>query len=81
MVIMEDSQISAPESIVNCIREFVVSIRNEWDKLSEPLDEFVNEIVEGIILLDTTEVLAESFAMRLQSSSTFFKLSTDKILV
>lgn len=37
VVIMEDSQISAPEPIVDCIREFVASIRNEWNTLSEPL--------------------------------------------
>ena len=45
VVIMEDSQISAPESIVNCIREFVVSIRNEWDKLSEPLAKALDQDV------------------------------------
>jgi len=33
-VIMEDSQIEAPEPIVACIKEFVSSIRNEWDTFS-----------------------------------------------
>ena len=33
----EDNEIIAPESIVVCIREFVASIRNDWDTLSEPL--------------------------------------------
>ena len=37
VVIMEDSQITAPEPIVACIKEFVASIRNDWDALSEPL--------------------------------------------
>jgi hypothetical protein len=37
VVIMEDSQITAPGPIVDCIKEFVDSIRNEWDILSEPL--------------------------------------------
>ncbi len=37
VVIMQDSQIAAPEPIVDCIREFVASIRDEWDSLSEPL--------------------------------------------
>ncbi|MDE7166892.1 MAG: hypothetical protein K2O17_07670 [Bacteroidaceae bacterium] len=37
VVIMEDSQIAAPESIVACIKEFVASIRHDWDALSEPL--------------------------------------------
>jgi len=37
VVIMEDSQITAPEPIVDCIREFVASIMDEWDTLSESL--------------------------------------------
>ena len=37
VVIMENSEITAPEPIVACIKEFVSSIRNDWDKLSEPL--------------------------------------------
>ena len=37
VVIMEDSQITAPEPIVACIRELVASIRNERDTLLEPL--------------------------------------------
>jgi len=37
VVIMEDSQITAPEPIVAFIKEFVASIRNDWDALSEPL--------------------------------------------
>lgn len=37
VVIMEDSQITTPEPIVACIKEFFVSIRNDWDALSEPL--------------------------------------------
>jgi len=34
---MEDNEIIAPESIVACIRDFVTSIRNDWNTLSEPL--------------------------------------------
>ncbi len=34
---MEDSQVPAPESIVSCIKEFVASIKNDWNILSEPL--------------------------------------------
>ena len=37
VVIMQDSQIAAPEPIVDCIREFVTSIMDDWDSLSEPL--------------------------------------------
>jgi len=42
-VILEDSQIAAPEPIVACIREFVSSIRNEWDTLSVPLSQALNQ--------------------------------------
>ena len=42
-VIMEDSQIEAPEPIVACIKEFVSSIRNEWDTLSEPLSKALDQ--------------------------------------
>ena len=37
VVIMEDSKIIAPEPIVACIRNFVASIKNDWNTLSEPL--------------------------------------------
>ncbi len=37
VVIMEVNEIIAPESIVACIRDFVTSIRNDWNTLSEPL--------------------------------------------
>lgn len=45
VVIMEDGQIATPESIVACIKEFVVSIRNEWDTLSEPLAKALDQDV------------------------------------
>lgn len=41
----------------------------------------VRSTFNQIISLPVHYVQAESFAMRLQSSSTFFRLSTDKILV
>ncbi|MBP5390994.1 MAG: hypothetical protein J6Y40_02800 [Bacteroidales bacterium] len=37
VVIMEDSEIIAPETIVACIRDFVASIRNDWNILEKPL--------------------------------------------
>ena len=48
VVIMEDSQVTAPESIVSCIREFVASIRDEWDTLSEPLARALDQDVQFI---------------------------------
>ena len=48
VVIMEDSQVTAPESIVSCIREFVASIRDEWDTLSEPLARSLDQDVQFI---------------------------------
>lgn len=42
-VIMEASQITAPEPIVACIREFVASIKKEWDSLSEPLAKVLDQ--------------------------------------
>lgn len=52
VVITEDAIIEAPESIVNCIHEFVSSIRDNWDELAEPLaaslgqdKDFVSELL------------------------------------
>jgi hypothetical protein len=48
VVIMQDSQITAPEPIVDCIREFVASIRDEWDTLSEPLARVLDQDVQFV---------------------------------
>ena len=63
-VIIEDNEIIAPESIVVCIREFVASIRNDWDTLSEPLakaldqnSSFIEALLEQLDELFTTEQL------------------------
>lgn len=60
IVIMEDSQIEAPESIVGCINEFVDSIRKDWDELSDSLaaslgqdKEFVAELLNQLTGLFT----------------------------
>lgn len=37
VAIMEERQITAPASIVECVKEFVTSIRNDWDTLADPL--------------------------------------------
>jgi len=47
-VIMEDSQIVAPQPIVACIKEFVSSIRNEWEALSGPLSKALDQDVAFI---------------------------------
>ena len=62
--IMENSEITAPEPIVACIKEFVSSIRNDWNKLSEPLaraldqnTSFIEALLEQLDELFTTEQL------------------------
>ena len=62
VVIIEDSQITAPEPIVTCIREFVSSIKKEWNTLSEPLSKaldqdtsFVEALLEQLDGLFATE--------------------------
>ena len=64
VVIMEDSKISAPEPIVNCIKEFVASIRNDWNTLSETLAKaldqdasFIEALLEQLDGLFVTEQL------------------------
>ena len=64
VVIMEDNEIIAPESIVVCIREFVTSIRNDLDVLSEPLakaldqnSSFIEALLEQLDGLFITEQL------------------------
>ena len=64
VVIMKDSEIVAPESIVVCIREFVASIRNDWNVLSEPLAKaldqdsaFIEALLERLDELFITEQL------------------------
>ena len=37
VVIIEEGEIEAPASIVDCVREFVASIRNEWGELGDSL--------------------------------------------
>ena len=62
VVILKDSQITAPEPIVACIKEFVVSIKNEWETLSEPLAKaldqdapFIEALLEQLDGLFVTE--------------------------
>ncbi len=42
VVVLPDEQIEAPSSIVKCIKEFVSSIRNNWEELSTPIAKSLN---------------------------------------
>lgn len=58
VVIMEDSQVVAPSSIVMCVREFVASIRNDWNTLSEPLAKALDQDASFVeALLEQLDVL------------------------
>jgi uncharacterized protein with ParB-like and HNH nuclease domain len=55
VVIMTEDEIQAPASIVECIKEFVMSIRNDWTELANPLaksldqnTEFVDALLEQL---------------------------------
>ena len=61
---MEDSEVVAPDAIVACIRDFVASIRNDWNTLSDPLakaldqnSSFIEALLEQLDELFTTEQL------------------------
>ena len=43
VVIMTDDNIEAPSAIVDCIRDFVASIRADWSTLSEPLSKSLDQ--------------------------------------
>jgi hypothetical protein len=43
VVILEDAEVSAPQSIVNCIKEFVASIRENWASLADPLAKSIDQ--------------------------------------
>ena len=43
VVIMEEDQVVAPASIVSCVREFVASVRKDWEALSEPLSKALEQ--------------------------------------
>ena len=55
VVIMTEDEVPAPASIVECIKEFVMSIRNDWAELANPLaksldqnSEFVDALLEQL---------------------------------
>ena len=43
VVIMEEDQVVAPASIVSCVREFVASVRKDWEALSKPLSKALEQ--------------------------------------
>lgn len=52
VVIMEDEQIEAPAPIVDCIKDFVSSIKNDWTTLANPLAKALEQdesFVEGLL--------------------------------
>ena len=55
VVIMTEDEVPAPASIVECVKEFVMSIRNDWAELANPLaksldqnTEFVDALLEQL---------------------------------
>lgn len=64
VVIIEDDQIIAPASIVECVKEFVASIRGEWATLAEPLAKALEQdttFVEGLLeVLDNLFIVEEA---------------------
>lgn len=61
-LIMEDGTIPAPESVRTCVKEFVATIRTDWDTLSGPLADvlgqnaaIVDELLERLNELFTSE--------------------------
>jgi hypothetical protein len=48
VVILEDAEIVAPQSIVNCIKEFVSSIRENWATLADPLAKSIGQDIDFV---------------------------------
>lgn len=62
VVIMTEDEIPAPSSIVECVKEFVMSIRSNWEELANPLAKSLDqnpEFVEALL-----EQLENLFAIR-----------------
>lgn len=57
-IIIEEQEIVAPDSIVACIKEFVASIRKEWDKVAAPMAKAIEQDIPFLDgLLDQLNVL------------------------
>jgi hypothetical protein len=58
VVIMTEDRIPAPASIVECIKDFVISIRNDWAELANPLAKSLDQNTEFVdVLLEQLENL------------------------
>ena len=62
VVIMTEDEIMAPASIVECIKEFVMSIRNYWTELANPLAKSLDQNTEFVDAL--LEQLKNLFVIR-----------------
>ena len=62
VVIMTEDEIMAPASIVECIKEFVMSIRNDWAELANPLAKSLDQNTEFVDAL--LEQLENLFVIR-----------------
>lgn len=57
-IIIEEQEIVAPDSIVACIKEFVASIRKEWDNVAAPMAKAIEQDIPFLDgLLDQLNVL------------------------
>ena len=58
VVIMTEDEIPAPSSIVECVKEFVMSIRSNWEELANPLAKSLDQTPEFVeALLEQLENL------------------------
>ena len=62
VVIMTEDEIPAPWSIVKCVKEFVMSIRSNWEELANPLAKSLDQTPEFIEAL--LEQLENLFVIR-----------------
>ena len=59
---MTEDEVQAPTSIVECVKEFVRSIRNDWEELASPLAKSLDQSVEFVDAL--LEQLENLFVLR-----------------
>lgn len=62
VVIMTEEEVPAPSSIVECVKEFVRSIRNEWEELAMPSAKSLDQNIEFVDAL--LEQLDNLFVIR-----------------
>ena len=62
VVIMTEDEIPAPSSIVKCVKEFVMSIRSNWEELANPLAKSLDQTPEFVEAL--LEQLENLFVIR-----------------